>query len=39
MDLPVELKSPIKGLTNIKNKEQKFFDGVMLDILIVQKNI
>ena len=25
MDLPVELKSPRKGLINIKNKDQKFF--------------
>ena len=39
MDLPVELKSPRKGLINIKNKDQKCFYGVMLDILILQKNI
>ena len=25
MDLPVELKSPRKGLINIKNKDQKCF--------------
>ena len=25
MDLPVELRSPRKGLTNIKNKDQKCF--------------
>ena len=25
MDLPVELKSPRKGLINIKNKDQKIF--------------
>ena len=25
MDLPVELKSPRKGLINIKNKDQKSF--------------
>ena len=34
-DLPVELKSPRKGLINIKNA----FYGVMLDILTLQKNI
>ena len=39
MDLPVELKSPRKGLINIKNKDQKCFYGVMLGILILQKNI
>ena len=37
--LPIELKSPRKGLINIKNKDQKCFYGVMLDILILQKNI
>ena len=36
MDLPIELKSPRKGLINIKNKDQ---NGVILDILILQKNI
>ena len=35
MDLPVELRSPKKGLINIKNKDQKCFYGVMLDILIL----
>ena len=29
MDLPVELKSPRKELTNIKNKDQQCFYGVM----------
>ena len=39
MDLPVELRSPRKGLINIKNKNQKCFYGVMLGILILHKNI
>ena len=39
MDLPVELKSPRKGLINIKNEAEKCFYGVMLYILILQKNI
>ena len=39
MDLPVELKSPRKGLINIKNKDQKSFLWCMLDVLILQKNI
>ena len=39
IDLPVELKSPRKGLLNIKNKDEIFFFGVMLDILIFQKII
>ena len=39
MDLPVELRSPRKGLINIKNKDKKYFYGVMLDILIFQINI
>ena len=34
MDLPNELKSPRKGLMNIKNKDKNIFYGVMLDILI-----
>ena len=38
MDLPIELRSPIKGLINIKNKDHAFY-GVILDILILQKNI
>ena len=39
MDLLVELRSPGKGLINIKNKYQKHFYGAMLYILILQKNI
>ena len=39
INLPVELKRPLKGLTNIKNKDQKCFHAVMLGILILQKNI
>ena len=39
MGLPVELKSPRKRLINIKNKDRNVFYGVMLDILILQKNI
>ena len=39
MDLPVELKSPRKGLINIKKKDEKNFYGVMLSTLIFQKNI
>ena len=39
IDLPVELKSPRKGLITIKNKDQKCFYGVMLNILTLQKNI
>ena len=39
MDLPIELRSPRKGLINIKNKDKKCFYGVMLDTLILQKNI
>ena len=38
MDLPVELRSPRKGLISIKKKDNVFY-GVMLDILIIQKNI
>ena len=38
MDLPVELRSPTKGLINIKNKDKKCF-SCMLDILLLQKNI
>ena len=34
MDLPVELRSPKKRLINIKNKDEKCFYGVMLDILV-----
>ena len=34
VDLPVELRSPRKGLINVKNKGNKCFYGVMLDILI-----
>ena len=39
MDLPDELKSPRKGLINIKNKEKNMFYAAMLDILILQINI
>ena len=39
VSLPVELKSPRKGLINIKNKDEKCFYGVRLDILILHKNI
>ena len=40
-DLPIELKSPRKGLINIKNKDKKKKDfyGIMLDILILQINV
>ena len=34
IDLPVELRSPRKGLINTKNKDGKCFLCVMLDILI-----
>ena len=34
MDLPIELRSPRKGLINNKNKDKKCLYGVMLDILI-----
>ena len=37
-NLPVKLKSPRKGLINIKNKDQKCFLRC-LDILILQKSI
>ena len=36
MDLPTELRNPKKGLINLKNEDQ---NGVLLDILILQKNI
>ena len=39
MDLLVELRSLRKRLINIKNKDEKCFYGIMLDILILQKNI
>ena len=39
MDLPDELKSPKKGLINIKNEEKNIFYAAMLDILILQINI
>ena len=35
MNLPIELRSPRKGLINIKSKDKKFFYDVMLDILIL----
>ena len=37
--LPLELKSPKKGLINIQNNDQNVFYGVMLSILIPQKYI
>ena len=39
IDLPVELRSPRKGLINIKNKDKKCFYSIMLVILILQMNI
>ena len=39
INLTVELKSPRKGLINIKKKIKDVFYGVTLDILILQKNI
>ena len=39
IDLPVKLRSPKKGLINIKNKIKNVFYGVMLGIVILQKNI
>ena len=39
MDLPLKLRSRRKGLINIKNKDENVFYGVILDILILQKNI
>ena len=39
IDLPVELRSPSKGLINIKNKNKKYFYGIMLGILILHNNI
>ena len=38
ISLPVELQNLRKGLINIKNKYQKYFYGVMLGVLILQKN-
>ena len=35
IDLPIELERPRKGLINIKNNDEKWFYGVMLDILIL----
>ena len=37
IDLPVELKSPRKGLINIKSKDQNVFYGFMLVILIFKR--
>ena len=34
INLPIELRNPRKGLINIKSKDQKYFCGVMLGILI-----
>ena len=39
MDLPVEIKSPKKGLTTSKTKMKNVFYAVMLDIIILSKNI
>ena len=39
IDLPVELRSPRKGLIKLKTKIKNVFYGVMLDILIFQINI
>ena len=39
IDLPVKLRSPKKGLINIKNKIKNVLYGVMLGIVILQKNI
>ena len=39
ISLPVELRSSRKGLINIKNKDEKYFYGVMLGRLILQKSI
>ena len=39
INLPVELKSPRKGLSTSKTKNKNIFYGVMLGILILQKNI
>ena len=39
INLPVQLKTPRKGIISIKNKDQNLFYGVMLDILILQKSI
>ena len=39
IDLPVKLRNPRKGLINIKKKIKNAFYGVMLDILILLKNI
>ena len=38
INLAVELRSPKKGLINIKAKIKNVFYGVMLGILILQKN-
>ena len=39
MDLPIEFRSPRKGLKILKTKIKYVFYGVMLDILIFQINI
>ena len=39
INLSGELRSPKKGLINTKNKDQKYFYGIMLAILILQKNM
>ena len=39
MNLPVELQNPRKGLINMRNKDQRYFYGVILGILVLQKRI
>ena len=39
IDLPVELRSPRKGLINIKNEDEKYFLWCHVRHLILQKNI
>ena len=39
MNLLIELRSPRKGLINIKTKIKNVFHGVILRILVLQKNI
>ena len=39
INLPIELRSPKKGLTNIKIKDKNVLYGAMLGILILLKNI
>ena len=39
INLPIELRNPRKGLITIKIKIKNIFYGVMLCILILQKNV